>query len=665
MLRKEDPELLTGEARFIDDLRSPACSGWRIVRSPYAHATINVDRRVGGASDAGRRRRRSPAPTSRRVGRADAVRLAGHRGHQDPPHYPLTTDKARYVGDGVAVVVAETASRRATPPRRSTSTYEQLPAVIDLEDALADGAPSIHEDLGTNASYTWTLTDGEVDAAFFAAAPVVVKERYVPAAPDPERDRAARRASCHAALRRASSRSGRPPRSRTSSKVTCRRSRWASPSTSSGSSRPRRRRVRLEAQRLRRGGPRAGAGPQARPARQWIEERTENSLATIHGRGQIQDIELAPTRTARSAAQRRALADMGAYLQLRHARHPAARRVPLLRPLRRPRPTRSSAPACSRTSRRPTRTAAPGGPRRRTRSSGRWTRCARKVGIDPAEIRRHELHPAVRRADTVDRGLNFDSGNYEPALDQALRARRLRRSPQGAAGRGATAGDTKQLGIGLSTLRRDVRAGAVADARGAAATRPAAGRRRRSRACPTGKVEVVIGTDAPRPGPRDHVVADRRRRLGVDARRRRGPARRHRDRPARHGHVRVALAAGRRRRAALALRQGDRQGPHDRRPPAGGGRGRPRVRRRRVPGRGRARPGDDRSRSSRSRRARPQPARRHGAGPRGPRRLRPAELHRGPFGTHICVVEVDTETGAVDIVRVRRGRRLRQPDQPA
>ena len=99
---------------------------------------------------------------------------------KNPPHYPVAVAKACYVGDAVAVVVAPSdaaAPRRARAP--STSDYEPLAAVIGLEEALADRVV-IHEDAGTNKAYTWELKVGEdaVDAAFAAAAHTV-KERYV------------------------------------------------------------------------------------------------------------------------------------------------------------------------------------------------------------------------------------------------------------------------------------------------------------------------------------------------------------------------------------------------------------------------------------------------------------------------------------------------------
>ena len=97
---------------------------------------------------------------------------------KNPEHWPLTKDKARFAGDGVAVVVAETRDRRADAAEAVDVEYEPLDPSWRMEAALKDDAPLVHEEFGTNKCYTWPLANGEVDQVF-ADAPVVVKERYV------------------------------------------------------------------------------------------------------------------------------------------------------------------------------------------------------------------------------------------------------------------------------------------------------------------------------------------------------------------------------------------------------------------------------------------------------------------------------------------------------
>ena len=97
----------------------------------------------------------------------------------NPPHFPVAVDTVNYVGDAVAVVLARTEAEAHDALEHIVVDYEPLPAVVDLEAALADTV-LVHADLGTNTSYTWELVVGAeaVDAAFANAA-FTVKERYI------------------------------------------------------------------------------------------------------------------------------------------------------------------------------------------------------------------------------------------------------------------------------------------------------------------------------------------------------------------------------------------------------------------------------------------------------------------------------------------------------
>ena len=95
-----------------------------------------------------------------------------------PVHWPLTKDKARFAGDGVAVVLAETREQAKDAAEAVQVDYEALPVVLDLEEAGADGAPVLHEELGGNTVVHWSH-GGAGDQSIFDSAPVVVKERYV------------------------------------------------------------------------------------------------------------------------------------------------------------------------------------------------------------------------------------------------------------------------------------------------------------------------------------------------------------------------------------------------------------------------------------------------------------------------------------------------------
>jgi len=237
---------------------------------------------------------------------------------KNPPHYPLASDKVNYVGDGVAAVLAtnETASRDALDA--IDVEYEALPAVVDLEDALSD-KNIIHKDLGTNKSYTWPLlveeTPGCVEAAF-KKAKYKVKERYVqqrliPMAMEPRAIAAVPQPfggdiTLYSATQI-------PHILKVMTALTLgipeQQVRVVAPSVGGGFGS----KLDVYAEELL---CMALARKHNAPVR-WVEERTENTQATIQGRGQIQHIELAADENGKITAVRvRIVGDMGAYLQL-------------------------------------------------------------------------------------------------------------------------------------------------------------------------------------------------------------------------------------------------------------------------------------------------------------------------------------------------------------
>ena len=139
--RKEDPPLLTGEARFTDDLVIPGALHLAVAAQPvrprphHARSTSRGALAMPGVVAVLHRRR----PARRRGPAPMPCAWPVTEDMKNPPHYPLAVDKVRYVGDGVAVVARRRATPRpATRSTRSIVDYEPLPAVIDLEDALTD-----------------------------------------------------------------------------------------------------------------------------------------------------------------------------------------------------------------------------------------------------------------------------------------------------------------------------------------------------------------------------------------------------------------------------------------------------------------------------------------------------------------------------------------------
>jgi CO/xanthine dehydrogenase Mo-binding subunit len=174
--RREDPRLVTGRGEFVDDLRVADCLHAAMLRSPHAHARIRaID--VSAAC-------RAPG-----VGGVFTAADLGPAGEPMPiyaPHpalpvpcriRPLATDRVRFVGEAVAAVIADSAYHASDALDLIRVDYEPLPPVVDVEAALAPGAPRIHDQLVTNVAAAWRQRVGDVDAALGGPGVVVVRTR--------------------------------------------------------------------------------------------------------------------------------------------------------------------------------------------------------------------------------------------------------------------------------------------------------------------------------------------------------------------------------------------------------------------------------------------------------------------------------------------------------
>jgi carbon-monoxide dehydrogenase large subunit len=178
--------------QFTDDVNQPNQVHAVFLRSPHAHARI---RKIDTA-----KAKAAPGVVAIYTG-AD---LEGVNGlpcgwlitsvdgtpMKEPPHWVLAKGKVRYVGDHVALVIAETANQAKDAAEQIEVDYEVLPAVVNPADALKAGAPQIHDEAPGNKCYTWALGDkAAVDAAFAKAAHVtkidIVNNRLVPNAIEP------------------------------------------------------------------------------------------------------------------------------------------------------------------------------------------------------------------------------------------------------------------------------------------------------------------------------------------------------------------------------------------------------------------------------------------------------------------------------------------------
>jgi carbon-monoxide dehydrogenase large subunit len=502
LLRREDPALLTGEAKYTNDLVIPGALHLAVLRSPYAHARIkSID-----VSDAASMPGVVAVYTGRDLHPVWAAPMPCAwpvtTDMKNPAHFPLAIDKACYVGDGVAAVLAtsESASRDALDA--IDVVYEPLRAVIDLEDALSDKT-IIHESIGTNKSYTWPLKveakEGAIDEAFKNAA-FTVSERYVqqrllPMAMEPRAVAAVPQPfggdiTLYSATQV-------PHILKVMTAITLgipeHQVRVVAPAVGGGFGS----KLNVYAEELLCV---ALARKHGAPVR-WVEERTENTQATIHGRGQIQHIELAADKNGKLTAIRvRLIGDMGAYLQLVTPGVPILGAFLYAGVYDLP---QAYDFACTSVFTNMTPTDAyrgAGRPEATYAIEVAMDALARKMKIDPFELRkrnyikREQFFDAkgVQVGYTAFHGLNYDSGDHLTAAQKAAKIAdydgvRKQQAKQN------VAGATKRIGIGMTSYFEMC---GLAPSRVLASLNYGAGGWESAtvRVLPTSKVQVVTGT---------------------------------------------------------------------------------------------------------------------------------------------------------------------------
>ena len=175
--RLEDRRLLTGNGRFTDNLAPRDALHVHFLRAPYAHARLG---RIDAAAA-----RAAPGVVAVLTG-ADAAGEVGHlpaiseikgtdgQRHREPHRPSMAVDRVRHAGEIVAMVVAETLDQARDAAELVDIDYDPLPAVVAGDDALASGAPLLHDDVPGNLMCAWERGDrAAVDAAFARAARVV------------------------------------------------------------------------------------------------------------------------------------------------------------------------------------------------------------------------------------------------------------------------------------------------------------------------------------------------------------------------------------------------------------------------------------------------------------------------------------------------------------
>jgi aerobic carbon-monoxide dehydrogenase large subunit len=174
--RKEDPRLIMGRARYIDDINVTGQLWASFVRSPEAHAKIVSIDTSGAKSFPGVH----AVFTGHDIDLAAPLPMAWVPPGIDvanPPHWSLAKDEVNHVGDPVALVIGEDRYAVVDAAEQVIVEYDPLPVVTDVEAAL-EGGPFVHESLGSNKIHEWSLGGGDVEAAL-AASDVVVEHKVV------------------------------------------------------------------------------------------------------------------------------------------------------------------------------------------------------------------------------------------------------------------------------------------------------------------------------------------------------------------------------------------------------------------------------------------------------------------------------------------------------
>jgi carbon-monoxide dehydrogenase large subunit len=512
--RKEDARLITGRTRWTDNLTLPGLVHMAVLRSPFAHA------RITGVDTSAAKRMSGVLAVLTGADLADeqgslpcAWPISEDMKSPDAPS--IAVDKVNFAGEAVALVVARSAAEAEDALESIDVDYDEMPVVLDMEAAVAEGADLVHEDLGTNSSTTWVFdsaeagSGGDVEQAISGAEVLIERtyrqQRLIPAfmeprsiVVDPTGEQFTMWSSTQVPhiLRLMIAMTLSVPEHKV---------RVIAPDVGGGFGgklqvTPEEMLTFLVARRI------------GKPVK-WTESRSDSLMSGHHGRDQIQKLTLSANRDGTVTGLKvELLADMGAYLRLVTPGVPilgafmfnAIYKFPAYRFV------------CTNvfTNKVPTDAYRGAGRPEATYAIERlMDELAAELGMDPLEVReknwiKHEEFPFTTVA-----GLTYDSGNYEAATARAkelfgydsLRAEQRERREKG---------DPVQLGIGISTYTEMC---GLAPSRVLGSLLYAAGGWEHAaiRMLPTGKVEVVTGSSAHGQGHEtawSQIVADQ---LGV------------------------------------------------------------------------------------------------------------------------------------------------------
>ena len=450
--RIEDPHLIRGAGHYVDDLRPAGCLHLVFLRSHLAHATI------GRIDLAAARKAKGvvAAWSATDLQNLKPLRIEeGVEGMALPERRVLSSGRVRHAGEAVAMLVAESLAEARDALELIELELEPLPVVTDMERALQDGAPLLYPELGSNVAFRKEVKRGAVKRSFDQADVVVrerlVNQRLIPAPLEPR--------GAVAWI----------DNGRLTVQVSS-QSTYGVRDTIAACLGLEEEAVRVIVEDVGGGfGSKGGclgeeiavaeaARRLGRPVK-WIEDRSENCAVTWHGRGQLQEVELAARRDGTVLAVRsRILADMGGRLEPFTALIPGV--TPDLQTGCYRIPVSQSSLLAVYTNTTPT------GP---YRGAGRpeaafliermMDRLAGELGIDPIELRLRNFISPSEFPYTNAGKLTYDSGNYAGTLQRLVEVSGY---PQLREAQRRARADGKLQGIGIATYV-EIAAGTEAD----------------------------------------------------------------------------------------------------------------------------------------------------------------------------------------------------------
>ena len=444
--RREDPKLITGQGNYTDDIKLTGMVHAAFVRSPHGHAKIRNIVTAQAKSHPGVLAVLTGAELKDELGELILGWILPGQAHSTH-RVPMASDTVRFVGEAIVAVIADDPATAVDAAELVQVEYDPLPTVVDAEKTTQSGAPQIHEEAKNNIAWEWEVNGGDVDAAA-KDAEVIVRQRIINqrliANPMETRgivadyDKGTEQLTIwsstqvpHLVRLAVAISTGHPEH----------KLRVVAPDVGGGFGSKicpyiDEINIAILAKRL------------GRPVK-WIETRQENYLVTNHGRDHIQDVEIMGNRDGTITGRRATVyANQGAHLSFFASLIPSG-----LFALMHAGPYTTPNVSCkvygTFTNTTPVDAYRGAGRPEATFILERMTDMfAQEIGMDPAEVRRKNLIPPFEDGYAAATGVSYDTGDYEPTFDKALEMvgyKSFRQEQEQARGKG------RYLGIGLST----------------------------------------------------------------------------------------------------------------------------------------------------------------------------------------------------------------------